>query len=185
MARIEVEIDASALNELAANIEKAKGELTGRLAAAGADLMREEAPFATGNLYQGIAPTKIDTAAGTATITATAKRPSMTAGTGEVYRKGEPAGKRVSLSPQPEFNYAAAVALGRPAITPKPGKKALLIPLPNNVPPLGRYVRIDGRNYIYAKRAKAAAANPFHERAAKRLENDASIIADEVLRKFI
>lgn len=60
MALVEVKVDASALTELAANIEKAKGELIARLAAVGADIMREEAPFATGNLYQGIAPTQID-----------------------------------------------------------------------------------------------------------------------------
>ncbi len=182
MAEVEVKVDASALTELAANIEKAKGELLVRLAAVGADMMREEAPFATGNLYQGIAPAQIDAASGTATITATAKRPSLSGGTGEIYFKGKPTGKIVSLKPQPEFNYAEAVARGRPEIRPK--GKALLIPL-RNATPLGNYVRIDGVNYIYAKRAKAVAANPFHERAAKRLEQEAPVIADEVLRKFV
>lgn len=89
----------------------------------------------------------------------------------------------MSLKPQPEFNYAETVALGRPAISPKPGKKALLIPVPFT--PSGNYVRIDGKDYIYAKRAKAVPPNPFHERAAKRLEQDAPGIADEVLRKFV
>ena len=180
MADVEIKVNPKELKGVADKIDKARFQLIARLAVVGADFMREEAPVRTSRLLQGIAPTKVDRQTGTATITATAKRASLTAGTGQVFSRGKPTGKIVSLKPQPEFNYAESVAKGRKAITTK--GKALLIPI--NGTPTGNYVRIGRQNFIYARRARAVAANPFHLRAAARLEKAAPVLADEVLRKF-
>src|SRR5439155_1330889 len=59
--------------------------------------------------------------------------------------------KTVSLSPRPPYNYAAAVAEGRPAIAPVHAK-ALLIPVPT-APSGEGYLLAGGQVFIMRKRA--------------------------------
>lgn len=180
MANVKVTVDASGLNELAENIDKAKRQLIGQLAERGYQLLRREVPVATGNLKQGVATPDVDYENLTATLTVSARSARRATLTGQIFEKGKPTGKIVRLKPRPAFNYAEAVARGRPEIKPK--GKALLIPI--NGTPLGRYVQIDGQNYIYARKARATKPNPFDQRAAEQLEKEAPKIADAILSKF-
>lgn len=181
MPEVTIRADARAAEDLARDIRRVKGVLTGRLAERGYQLLREEVPVRTGNLKQGVAAPEVDAAAGTATLTVSARSARLNAREGVVYGSDGKERKRVSLSPAAAFNYAAAVASGRPAISPKAGK-ALLIPVPS-APSGESYLIADGQVFIFRRSAKATKANPFQERAGRRLEGEAERIADEVLRK--
>jgi hypothetical protein len=102
---------------------------------------------------------------------------------GTVYGADGKEKKKVTLRPRPAFNYAAAVAEGRPAIAPRQAK-ALLIPVPT-APTTGGYLLAGGQIYVVRRSARATQPNPYDERAAKRLENEAPAIAESVLAKFV
>jgi len=90
--------------------------------------------------------------------------------------------KPVKLRPQPEFNYAEAVARGRVEIRPKQAK-VLLIPVSD--PPVGEsYIEASGQTFILRPRAKAVKPNPYDLRAAERLEQEAPQIVDAALASF-
>jgi hypothetical protein len=56
----EVVVNSKAIEEQARDIERAKRALIGRLAERGYQLLREEVPYQTGNLKQGVAPPDVD-----------------------------------------------------------------------------------------------------------------------------
>lgn len=178
-----ITVDAKAINELAADIDKAKRQMIGQLAERGYQLLRDEVPFDTGNLKQGVAPPDVDLDKLTATLTVSASRGRTGSREATVVGADGKEKKRVTLRAQPSFNYAEAVARGRPSIAPKNGK-ALLIPVPTT-PTRGGYLVAGGQIFVVRKSAKAVKANPFDERAAVRLEREAEGIAEKVLRKFI
>lgn len=182
MATIEIKVDAKAVDDLAASIAKAKRQVLGRLAERGYQLLREEVPVDTGNLKQGVAAPDVNYDAGTATLTVSARSARLGPRQAVVIGADGEEKKRVTLKSSPGFNYAAAVAQGRPAIEPKNGQ-ALLIPVPSA--PSGQgYLIAGGQIFVVRKSAKAVAPNPYDERAAKRLEGEAEKIADAVLKKI-
>lgn len=176
-----VEIDTSAIDDLAKEIDRARRVLLGRLAERGYQLLREEVPVETGNLKQGVAPPDVDYANMTATLTVSARSARTGAGTATLHLKSGKT-KAISLRPQPAFNYAEAVARGRAAISPKRAK-VLLIPVAS-APGDESYLEAGGKIYVFRKSAKATKPNPFDERAAKRLESEIPAIADAVLRQI-
>lgn len=183
MASVDVQVDAKAVTELGANIEAAKRALIGRLAERGYQLLRDEVPVRTGNLKKGVVDPDVDYTNMQATIVVSAARDEGKALVGEVFdKKGDPV-KTVTLRPSPAFNYAEAVARGRASIAPKHGK-ALLIPVVS-VPSGEGYLLAGGQIFVFRKSASAVPANPFDERAAARLEQEAPAIADAVLNKFV
>jgi hypothetical protein len=153
-----VVVNTKELDKLGSDFVRAKRALIGRLGERGYQLLREEVPYLTGNLKQGVAPPDVN------------------------YEKLE-ATLKVTLRPRPAFNYAAAVAEGRPAIAPRQAK-ALLIPVPT-APTTGGYLLAGGQIYVVRRSARATQPNPYDERAAKRLENEAPAIAESVLAKFV
>lgn len=183
MANVTIEVDAKAIAELAADMEKAKRQIVGQLGEKGYQLLRDEVPVDTGNLKQGVASPDVDFENLTATLTVSARSGRTGSRQAVVVGADGKEKKKVTLRAQPSFNYAEAVAEGRPSISPKRGK-ALLIPVPTT-PTKGGYLIAGGQIFVVRKSARAVKANPFHERAGKRLEESAASIAEKVLRKFV
>jgi hypothetical protein len=106
--------------------------------------------------------------------------------------------KEVKLRPVPSFNYAQAVAEGtgvyatggvygpKPYISPR--GKALLVPV-NSVPTLNgkpeSYITADGKMFVLRRWMRGMRPNPYHERAARRLEPVAQPIYDRALKDCV
>jgi hypothetical protein len=179
----EVIVDTKAIDQLGKDIDRAKRALIGRLGERGYQLLREEVPYVTGNLKQGVATPDVDYQALTATLTVSARSGRTGATAATVYGADGKEKKTVTLSARPAYNYAEAVARSRPAIAPRHAK-ALLIPVPTA--PVGEsYLIAGGQVFIFRKSAAATKPNPFDERAAKRLTDEAPKIGQAVLEKFI
>jgi hypothetical protein len=56
----EVIVDTKAIDQLGKDIDRAKRALIGRLGERGYQLLREEVPYVTGNLKQGVATPDVD-----------------------------------------------------------------------------------------------------------------------------
>jgi hypothetical protein len=184
MARI-VKADTKELEQLGKDIVKAKFIMLGRLAERGRKHLSDEVPFKTGNLRQGVAPPEIDNKAMRATLTVSARSGGRGAGVAQVMNADGKLVKTVTLRPSPAYNYAEVVARGnkRPTLTPTHAK-AFLIPV--NVPPKGEgYLIIGGDYFIVRRSRKGQKANPFDERAARKLEAEMPRIATAVLEQFV
>lgn len=185
----EVIVDVTALDELGINLVRAKRALISRLGERGYQLFSEEVPVLSGNLkLKGVRDPIYDFENLTATIVVSATRDARGPTIGEVHyppTKAHPEGhkKTVTLRPSPAYNYAEAVARGRPSISPK-NAKALLIPVPT-VPIGEAYILAGGQIYIMRRSAAATAPNPFDERAAMRLDNEKAGIGEAVLSEFL
>lgn len=191
-----VTVDLSAMESLNRDILEMRKIAIGRLAERGYQLLREEirtTAYVTGNLLQGVAPPQIET--NRATLTVSARSAKRGARTGTLYY-GDGNSKKITLQATEAFNYAETVARGRPAMRAK-SAGALLIPV--NAPPNGKnytykdgkytvsaepYIKVDGQFYIMRKSAKAVPANPYDERAAKRLLAESVKIIDGVIADF-
>lgn len=182
MADVEFEVNAEAVRELGANIDKARKRMLVDLSERGYELLKAEVPVRSGTLKKGVRDPIYDFEAMTAEIVVSAARDAQAPGVGEVFdSKGKPV-KTVTLRPSPAFNYALPVARGRAAIAPKHGK-ALLIPV-NAVPSGEGYLLAGGQIYVFRRSAAAFAGDPFDERAAARLQSESTAIGEAVLRKY-
>lgn len=198
MPTVEIRADVAALEDLAADLEKAKRQLIGRMAERGYQLLRQEVPHETGNLKDGVAAPKVDYEQMTASLTVSARSARLGPRSAVIYDKEGKERKRVTLKPQPAFNYAEVVALGRKAFKAKgarlgpkgekpvgPGFASVLIIPVRTAPSDEGYLIAGGQVYVFRRSAKAVPANPYHDRAAKRLESEAERIATKVLERFI
>ncbi|HUF02786.1 MAG TPA: hypothetical protein VMM38_01280 [Aridibacter sp.] len=190
MAKITVEI--SALEELELELAKLATEITGELGKRAYQLMRKEVPYKTGELKQGIVAylpggRTIGTGASTSGRPVSKPNRAEVVASGRRARRGPRSAtlhlksgktKQITLRSRDSYNYASAVAEGRKAITPKKGK-AILIPVAN-APADESYIVEGDQIYVVRKSAKAYGGNPFHERAAKRLEREAVMIVEAV-----
>jgi hypothetical protein len=113
-----------------------------------------------------------------ASLFATAIRNARSAQSAEVvYPSGKT--KEVSLRPQPEFDFAQAVATGTGEYGPRKARifprhaKVLLIPRSIG-PRLGEkgesFVRIDGKYFMFRPFSRGMRPNPYDQRAADKLE---------------
>ena len=175
--------DTKAIEQLVADMRRIKRQMIGRLAERGHILLKQEVPKKIRKLEKGVQNPEIDYENLVAILRVSAARDALGAGTGTVIGADGKEKKKVSLAPRPAFNYAAAVALGRSAIRPRKGK-ALLIPVPT-APSGESYLLAGGQIYVFRRSAKATKPNPYHERAAKRLEGEAQQIGESVLAKFV
>jgi hypothetical protein len=133
----------------------------------------------------------------TASLFVTAIRNARSAQTAEVvYPSGRT--REVSLRPQPEYDFARAVAQGtgvyktdgafgpQAVIRPR-NAKVLLIPK-NIGPRLGEkgesFVRIDGRYFVFRRFSRGMRPNPYDERAAQKLKGEIDGIWDRVAKSF-
>lgn len=176
-----VKVDTTELKKLGADFRAGTIVALGRLGERGYQLLRKEVPKRTTNLQQGVAPAKIEESTLTATLVVSARSAKTSGGVGTIrYPSGKT--KKVNLRPQPEYNYAEVVALGRPEIKPKVGK-AVIIPI---VGPAtgGTILEANGKFFVIRTSAKAQKPNPYHERAAEQLEKEAPAIVNAVFGEF-
>lgn len=176
----DVKVDLKEIENLGKEIRAAQIVALGRLGERLYQHLRREVPIDTTNLQQGIAPPDIDESAMTATITVSA-RSARTGGGQATAHSASGKTKSISLRPRVAFNYAEAVARGRPAIRPKAGR-ALLIEVKGT--PNGSYISAGGKIFVVRKSAKAVAPNPYDERAAAKLEAEAPAIVGAVFGEF-
>jgi hypothetical protein len=167
------------LNEMAANIRQARNRVLGRMAELGRRYLGEEVPFKTGNLRQGVTTPDIDYDAGVATLTVSARSARREPQRATLHLKSGKT-REITLRGTAAYNYAGVVALGGPTIRPRTAK-AILVPVASAPNDEGYITTADGRIYVTRKSARGQKANPYHERAAKRLENDAPKTGNGVL----
>jgi hypothetical protein len=169
----------------------------------GEQVVREEAPEAKdkaftnigGNLKQGVSsdvkPRRGGRLQGEVIVTARSGRFARRDAT---LHLSSGKTKKVTLRAVSSFNYAEAVAKGTGvygpkgvAITPKKAK-VLLIPV-SSVPTLdGRtapYIESDGKMFILRRSMQGMKPNPYDERAARRLEQEAPGIFDNAIKQFV
>lgn len=178
----EIVVNAKALDELAGEFEKVKRQLIGRLAERGYQLLREEVPYKTGNLKQGVAAPDVDYEKLTAVLTVSARSARAAGGPAILIGADGQKKKTVTLKPSNAFNYAEAVARGRAAIKAKNGK-VLIIPVAS-APSGESYLLAGSQIFVFRRSAKATKPNPFDERTVTRLEGEAPKIGDAVMSKF-
>ena len=191
MAEVNIDVDTRGLEEMARNIDAMKRKVLQGLVTRGfkiftgkqvGDKTSGEVPYATGNLVRSTMQ-EIDYETMSGAITVTGRTGRTGAGAAEVFDAAGKKVKTVTLRPRPGFNYAQQLVTGRPSISPKVGK-ALLIPV-TTAPDGEGYLMIGGQIYIYRRSAKAVPPNPFDQRAARRLEEDAPKIVDLAMRETV
>jgi hypothetical protein len=172
------------LKELAQDIDRANKAILGRLAERGVQLLRAEVPKKTRNLMQGVAPPDIDYKKMQATLTVSAMRARTGARTATLIGEDGEEKKKVSLRAQDAYDYAAVVASGyKPQAAPKRAK-AFIVPV-STAPTSGSYLKgDDGQIYVVRRQIGAIPANPYDERAARRLEDETENIALATLKQF-
>lgn len=189
MAKItKVTVDDAELKKLGKDIVRANRIMIGRLAEKGRILLREEVPVRTGNLKrEGVQAPVVDYERLRAELTVSATQDARTGTTAEVFNEKGERVKTVTLRPSPAYNYAEVVARGNkkpPRLHPK-NAKAWLIPVAGK-PDKGGYLIAGGQIFIVRKfKKKGQEANPYDERAGRRLEAAAPGIADQVLAQFV
>ena len=184
MANREITVDTKEIDQLGKDIERARRALIGRLGERGEQIMREEVPYVTGNLKQGVTH-DVDYEKLEATIIASARSGATGAISATVIGADGKEKKKVSLKAQPAYNYAEVVARGNKEATLSPKHaKAFLIPVPT-APEGESYLLAGAQIFVVRKTRKGQKPNPFDERTAKRLTDEAPSIGEAVLEKFL
>ncbi len=185
MADLKIQIDTKAIDQFGKELNQAARAVIDNLLEEAEEYTRQEAPERTGRLKKDQNSVSSETRqTGTGfegDLIISAFRERTGARQAQVI---SPSGntKTVSLRPQPEFNYAEAVAKGRKEVRPVRAK-LLLIPV-ESAPANEAYVKSAGEIFILRRRAKATRPNPFPDRALKRLEAAAPQIIENTLANF-
>ncbi|HEV7374484.1 MAG TPA: hypothetical protein VGN95_07195 [Pyrinomonadaceae bacterium] len=203
MSKFTVAANISEVERLGKDYQQAAEVGMRQLVERGEQVVREEAPEAKdkaftnigGNLKQGVSsdvkPRRGGILQGEIIVTARSGRLARRDAT---LHLASGKTKTVSLRAVPSFNYAEAVATGTGvfgpkgvAITPKKAK-VLLIPV-SSVPmldgKLAPYIESSGQIYIVRRSMKGMQPNPYDERAARRLEQEAPGIFDNAIKQFV
>src|SRR5689334_15651600 len=99
-----IEVDARAVDKLAADIGKAKRQMLVRLAERGQQLLRGEVPYVTGKLKAGVVDPKYDFENLTAAIVVSAARDERPERTTKLIGADGKEKRSVTLRPQQAFN---------------------------------------------------------------------------------
>ena len=193
MSDVKITADTREVERLGENFHAAAEVGLRRVTERGEQILRREVPKVTHNLEQGVSSEVVTNAKllqGNLIVSARSGRLGPRRGTVHLA-SGKT--KQVTLRGQPSFNYAEAVARGtgiygphHTEIIPARGQ-ALLIPV-QSVPSLNgkpeAYIEVGGQKFIVRRSIKGKKANPYHERAAKRLEAEAQPIFNKALETF-
>lgn len=172
------------LQDLARDIDRMNRAILGGAAERGYQLLRAEVPKVTHNLEQGVAPPDVDYSKMQATLTVSAMRARTGPRSATLIGADGKEKKKVTLRPQAAYDYAAVVATGYKAQSAPKSAKAFLVPV-SIAPSKGGYLKGDnGQIFVMRKSIGAIPANPYDERAAKRLEGEIEGIADAQLKIF-
>jgi len=184
MADLEVTVDTKALEQVAADYAKAGKAAMIRLLEKGEQLIREEAPEDTGRLKGkrsaggSVSSTYTQTAEtfkGEITISAINEARAAASATVH-YPSGKT--KEVKLRAQKAFDYAKAVATGKPRQVAPKQARAFLIPV-QSAPTNGTYLTSGGKIFITRRHLAAVKPNDYPSRALKRL----SAVSDAIVAK--
>jgi hypothetical protein len=183
MARLRIIVDTSQVAALADELRRASEVGFRRVVERAEQLLRTEAPKVTGNLRQGVSSdVEITPTGATADLIVSARRARRGARQALLH---QPDGttRTIRLRAQAAFDYAEVVARGRGAIHPKKAR-ALLIPVGA---PLQHeaYIEAGGQFFIVRRSARAVPANPYDERAARKLEGEIETIMTAQLDKVL
>lgn len=182
----QTDVDISALVELQKEFDELSIVLLGRLGERGRKHLRDEVPMVTGNLKQGVSAPEIDKRKKTATLTVTARSARRGPRSATLHLKSGKT-KKIRLRATKAKNYAETVARGYDEqINPKKAK-ALIIPYwKPGVPDDESYIESEGKIFVVRKFTKGIKANPYDERAAKKLSTEsvsiAAAAADEIFK---
>ena len=173
------QVDVEAIEGLADEIQEANRIALGQLVLRGEDLVKQEVPKITHRLESGVS-SNLDYEKLEGIITISARSEARGARTGKfVGINGET--RDVKLKPVRSFNYAEVVARGNKAGPFK--RKALLIPV-KQIPTEGGYIKDGDEIYVVRMSRKRIKANPYHERAANRLQDESAGIVSGVLEDY-
>jgi len=167
------------------------------VAEAGEKFLRQEVPKVTHNLEQGVS-SEVDENQLRAELLVAARAGRIGVEGGTLHLPSG-ATREITLRPQPAYDYARAVAEGtgvyatggafgpQPVIRPREAR-ALLIPV-GSVPAAvnGKpqaYVTSNGKIYVLRKYSRGRRPDPYHIRAAQRLEPAVPLIFDRVVSQF-
>ncbi len=167
------------------------------VAEAGEKFLRQEVPKVTHNLEQGVT-SNVDSQRLKVELSVSA-RAGRTAVEGGTLHLPSGATREITLRAQPAHDYAADVALGtgvyatggafgpKGVIRPRSGQ-ALLIPVGSKPAPVNgkpqSYITSNGKIYVLRRYSRGAKPNPYHVRAAQRLEPAVPAIFDRVINQF-
>jgi hypothetical protein len=167
------------------------------VAEAGEKFLRQEVPKVTHNLEQGVS-SEVDGNRLTAELLVSA-RTGRVAVEGATLHLPSGATREISLRAQPAYDYARAVAEGtgvfatggafgpQPVIRPR-AARALLIPV-SGIPAAvnGKpqsYITSGGKIYVLRRYSRGRRPDPYHVRAAAKLELAVPTIFDRVVSEF-
>lgn len=183
-----IKVDISQVKNLAIDLRQMMVAGLIRTAQAGERLLRAETEKISREFNVS---SDVDEQGLRASLFVTAIRNARSAQSAEVVYPGGKT-KEVSLRPQPDFDFAQAVATGTGEYGPRKAKifpkvaKALLIPKPIGPRVGGKetLVRIEGRYYMFSAWSRGMKPNPYDERAAQALEGEIDAIWERTVRAF-
>lgn len=184
MADLEVTVDTKALEQVAADYAKAGKLAMVKLLNAGKVYLEEEAPKDSGRLrgdrsasgsISGTYTQTADSFKGEITISAINAARAAASATVH-YPSGKT--KEVKLRAQKPFDYAKAVATGKPRQVAPKQARAFLIPV-QSAPTNETYLTSGGKIFITRRHLAAVKPNDYPGRALKRL----SAVADAIVAK--
>lgn len=196
--QIRIKVDTSQVKDLAEEFRK---EVIVRglydVAEAGEKFLRQEVPKVTHNLEQGVSS---EVNAERLTIDfIVAARAGRTTVEGGTLHLPSGATREISLRAQPAYDYARAVAEGtgvyatggvfgpQPVITPRSARALLIpvgaVPMAVNGKPQA-YVTSNGKIYVLRRYSRGRRPDPYHIRAAQRLEPAVPLIFERVVSQF-
>ena len=167
------------------------------VAEAGEKFLRQEVPKVTHNLEQGVS-SHVDDVRLTAELLVAA-RAGRVAAEGATLHLPSGATREITLRAQRAYDYARAVAEGtgvfatggafgpQPVIRPRSARALLIpvgaVPAPVNGKPQA-YITSNGKIYVLRRYSRGRRPNPYHIRAAQRLEPVVPLIFDRVVSQF-
>lgn len=176
-------VDLTALNELAREIEQFKRETLGKLVERGAEIVREEVPKVTHRLESGVS-SDVDYEKLRGEIIVSAESDRRGARRATLHLKNGKT-REVKLRPTKAYNYAEVVARGNKSATLYPKTaKAFLIPVASAPGDGGEYITDGDQIYIVRRSRNGQTPNPYDERAAKRLADEAVGITTAIAQEY-
>lgn len=194
---VKIKVDTRQVENLAKEFRDLAVKGLHDVAEAGQKFLRQEVPKVTHNLEQGVSA-DVDADRLTAELLVSARTGRMAVEGGTLHLPSG-ATREISLRARPAYDYARAVAEGtgvyatggafgpQPVIKPRSARALLIpvgaIPAAVNGKPQS-YITSGGKIYVLRRFSRGQRPNPYHVRAAKRLELVVPAIFDRVVSEF-
>ena len=194
---VKIKIDTSQVSQLEEEYRELARLLLHDVAEAGQKFLRQEVPKVTHNLEQGVsADVDSDRLRAELIVSARAGRVAVE---GATLHLPSGATREISLRAQPAYDYAQAVAEGtgvyatggvfgpKPVIRPREARALLIpvgaVPTAVNGKPQS-YITSQGKIYVLRRYFRGRRPDPYHVRAAERLDLAVPAISERVINQF-